>query len=203
MFDKQRFSMRIPFSSFFLISSFIFILFFLCLSLILKIFKKLNFLSPFWISLGFLWISLPLSLAFYLRMMNHGFWWLFIGILAASLYDTAAYFIGKGFGRHQAFPKISPGKTIEGTIGGIFISLAAVFFLGKILDLTLIQRLGLSLLLPFAAVGGDLVESLFKRKTGLKDSGAVLPGHGGVLDRVDSHLLVIPVIFFYRILLLR
>jgi phosphatidate cytidylyltransferase len=201
MFDKQRFSMRVSFSSFLLISSCVFIFLFFCLSWILRLSKKLNFLSPFWISIGFLWISLPLSLAFYLRMMNHGFWWLFIAILAAAFYDTAAYFVGKGIGKHQAFPKISPGKTVEGTIGGILISGIAIFLMGKFLDMTLVQRILLGSGLPFAAVGGDLIESFFKRKAGLKDSGAILPGHGGVLDRIDSHLLTIFVLFFYRILL--
>ena len=118
--------------------------------------------------------------------------------------DTGAYCVGSLLGRHKLFPRISPGKSWEGSIGGAVFVLAAAWAVSYFLDgvmLTLPQWLGLGLVVVVFGTWGDLVESLFKRTLGIKDSGSILPGHGGMLDRFDSSLLAIPaaVVYLYTI----
>ena len=113
--------------------------------------------------------------------------------------DTGAYCVGSLIGRHKLFPRISPGKSWEGSIGGAVFVLAAAWAVSTYLDgsmLTMPQWLGLGLVVVVFGTWGDLVESLFKRTLGIKDSGNVLPGHGGMLDRFDSSLLSIRYHFF-------
>ena len=125
--------------------------------------------------------------------------------------DTGAYCSGSLFGRHKLFPRISPGKSWEGSIGGAIIVLVVAFFIGRYetgLDsesgLTILQWMGLGLVVVVFGTWGDLVESLFKRTLGIKDSGSILPGHGGMLDRFDSSLMAIPaaVVYLYTLTLL-
>lgn len=125
--------------------------------------------------------------------------------------DTGAYCCGSLFGKHKLFPRISPGKTWEGSIGGaLFVVIAALliahFSSGTPLaqPFTLLAWIGLGLVVCIFGTWGDLVESLFKRTLGLKDSGHILPGHGGMLDRFDSALLAFPavVIYIYSIIML-
>ena len=121
--------------------------------------------------------------------------------------DTGAYCVGSLIGRHKLFPRISPGKSWEGSVGGAVFVLAAAWAVSTYLDgsmLTLWQWLGLGLVVVVFGTWGDLVESLFKRTLGIKDSGNVLPGHGGMLDRFDSSLLAIPaaVVYLFTILLM-
>lgn len=118
--------------------------------------------------------------------------------------DTGAYCVGSLIGRHKLFPRISPGKSWEGSIGGAVFVLAAAYAISYFLDqtmLTTLQWLGLGLVVVIFGTWGDLVESLFKRTLGVKDSGTILPGHGGMLDRFDSSLLAIPaaVIYLYTL----
>lgn len=131
--------------------------------------------------------------------------------------DSGAYCIGSLLGRHKLFPRISPGKSWEGSIGGAVFVLAAAYGIGyldniQIMDynsvhsifrglLTIPQWLGLGLVVVVFGTWGDLVESLFKRTLGVKDSGSILPGHGGMLDRFDSSLLAIPasVVYLYTL----
>jgi phosphatidate cytidylyltransferase len=114
--------------------------------------------------------------------------------------DSGAYCVGSLLGRHKLFPRISPGKSWEGSIGGAVFVLAAAWAVSTYLDgtmLTLPQWLGLGLVVVVFGTWGDLVESLFKRTLGIKDSGEILPGHGGMLDRFDSSLLAIPAAAVY------
>ena len=114
--------------------------------------------------------------------------------------DTGAYCVGSLIGRHKLFPRISPGKSWEGSVGGAVFVLAAAWAVSTYLDgsmLTIPQWLGLGLVVVVCGTWGDLVESLFKRTLGIKDSGNVLPGHGGMLDRFDSSLLAIPAAAVY------
>ena len=118
--------------------------------------------------------------------------------------DTGAYCVGSLIGRHKLFPRISPGKSWEGSIGGAVVVLAVAAAISIYIDdvmLTLPQWLGLGLVVVVFGAWGDLVESLFKRTLGIKDSGNILPGHGGMLDRFDSSLLAIPaaVVYLYTL----
>ena len=119
--------------------------------------------------------------------------------------DSGAYCVGSLIGRHKLFPRISPGKSWEGSIGGAVFVLAAAYAISYFLDtdqmLAMPVWLGLGLVVVVFGTWGDLVESLFKRTLGIKDSGNILPGHGGMLDRFDSSLLAIPaaVIYLYTI----
>ena len=112
-------------------------------------------------------------------------------VLVVSLSDVAAYFVGRAIGKRKLAPEISPKKTVEGSIGGWIISAIAGFGFGfwqGLFDNYAIL-IGVSLMLPIIAQIGDLQASLLKREHGIKDFGKIFPGHGGVLDRVDSHML--------------
>ena len=112
--------------------------------------------------------------------------------------DTGAYCCGSLFGRHKLFPSVSPGKTLEGSLGGGVLTLAVSQLLAHYEPLlTPLQWAGFALVVVVFGTWGDLVESLFKRRLGIKDSGKILPGHGGMLDRFDSSLLAIPAIVVY------
>ena len=119
--------------------------------------------------------------------------------------DSGAYCSGSLFGRHKLFPRISPGKTWEGSIGGgILVLIVAVvvgYLLGDGHTLSIPMWMGLGLVVVVFGTLGDLVESLFKRTLGIKDSGNILPGHGGILDRFDSSLMAIPaaVVYIYTL----
>ena len=118
--------------------------------------------------------------------------------------DTGAYCVGSLLGRHKLFPRISPGKSWEGSIGGAVFVLIAAYAISYFLDgrmLNSLEWLGLGLVVVIFGTWGDLVESLFKRTLGIKDSGNILPGHGGMLDRFDSSLMAIPaaVVYLYTL----
>ena len=126
--------------------------------------------------------------------------------------DSGAYCCGSLLGRHKLFPRISPGKSWEGSVGGaVFVAAAAVlvWYLTELygvndLQLSAVEWVGLGLVVTVFGTWGDLVESLFKRTLGIKDSGKILPGHGGMLDRFDSSLLALPaaVVYLYTLTLL-
>ncbi len=118
--------------------------------------------------------------------------------------DSGAYCVGSLLGRHKLFPRISPGKSWEGSIGGAVFVLAAAYAISYFLDgtmLSTLEWLGLGLVVVVFGTWGDLIESLFKRTLGIKDSGNILPGHGGMLDRFDSSLIAIPaaVVYLYTL----
>lgn len=121
-------------------------------------------------------------------------WLAFIGTWAN---DTFAYFIGSHFGKNKLCPLISPGKTIEGALGGLLGSVVAILLLGSIFKLPLGHCLIMGILVGSVAPVGDLAESAMKRFAGVKDSGKILPGHGGILDRFDSILFTVPVVYYY------
>ncbi|WP_338825486.1 hypothetical protein MHOCP_10610 [Moorella humiferrea] len=134
-----------------------------------------------------------------LRLLPRGVEILILTLIMTWANDTGAYFCGRLFGRRHPWPSLSPGKTWAGAIGGLMSTLAVTetfgqhllpFFSGWVLA-------GWALLTSIAAQAGDLIESGFKRQAGVKDSGTILPGHGGILDRFDSLLLVAPVVYYY------
>lgn len=131
-----------------------------------------------------------------------GFFYVVFVVACTFLNDTGAYFVGKWKGKKKLIPRISPGKTVEGTIGGIISSTIT----GGVMNLIFKSPLEYSWAFSFGfiigvvAVFGDLVESLIKRSLGVKDSGGILPGHGGVLDRFDSLIVVFPVSYYLVLL---
>ena len=128
-----------------------------------------------------------------------GAWRIVLLLAIVMIADTAAFFVGRAAGRHKLAPVISPGKTIEGAVGGLaggVVAAAAVRALG-LPSLPLGHALLLGLAVSALGIAGDLVESLLKRWAGVKDSGALFPGHGGMLDRLDSVLFGAPVLYYY------
>ncbi|MEH6498832.1 MAG: phosphatidate cytidylyltransferase [Pseudoalteromonas distincta] len=132
----------------------------------------------------------------WLRQVPHGLWLIMALMVLVWAADIGAYFAGKTWGRRKLMPNVSPGKTIEGFLGGLVFTqvatLIGLLYLGWSASAVLLGLLGAALVVVFSVVG-DLTESLFKRDQGLKDSSNLLPGHGGVLDRIDSLTAAIPV----------
>ena len=130
--------------------------------------------------------------------------WVFFLLLVVFGGDTAAYYVGKRFGRHKLSPNISPGKSVEGAYGGLLGSVLAgvLFELFWPLGCSLNMATGLAVTMAVFAQFGDLFESMLKRSAGRKDSGSLLPGHGGVLDRIDGLLFATPVLYYLKIFLL-
>lgn len=137
-----------------------------------------------------------------LRFLPEGGAWLIVGTAITSGSDTGAYFIGKAIGKRKLCPNVSPNKTVEGAVGGVFAGLAAGvgFALLFLPSINWPFLLGASVLLSLVGIVGDLTESIIKRGTGTKDSGRCLAGHGGILDRVDSLLFVGPVLYYLLVL---
>ncbi|WP_238395693.1 phosphatidate cytidylyltransferase [Pontibacter pudoricolor] len=147
--------------------------------------------------LGVLYIALPFGLLHKLGYLNDTYNWQPILGLMLLIWasDTGAYIAGKNFGKRKLFPRISPGKTWEGWAGGMLLTLAVAYGLSVYFqDLALYQWLGIGIIVSIFGVFGDLVESMLKRSLDVKDSGTLLPGHGGILDRFDSLIIVIPFI---------
>ena len=116
--------------------------------------------------------------------------------------DSGAYIVGSLLGKHKLFPRISPAKSWEGSVGGAFISFAIVFIIsGWYSSVSLTDWMVIASILIVIGTLGDLVESLFKRSIQVKDSGTLLPGHGGILDRFDSLIMAVPFIFTYLFLI--
>lgn len=151
--------------------------------------------------MGQLYIALPMGLMCALYAMTNC--WCVLGMfILIWLSDTGAFCVGSLIGKHKLFERISPKKSWEGFFGGLAFCLAAALcyhFFGKGLGvgLNLWQMLGFGAIVCVFGTWGDLVESLIKRTLGVKDSGNLLPGHGGILDRIDSLLLVTPAVFAY------
>jgi phosphatidate cytidylyltransferase len=169
---------------------------------------------------AFAYIALPMALLVEIRRQPAGAIWVIYTLLAVWSGDIFAYFVGKSLGRHRMSPRISPKKTWEGAIASILASvvIGTVWFQhapqvsSALLRISLIDRRSgmfgleqphlwpiilLSAVVNLAAQLGDLVESLIKRGAGVKDSGSILPGHGGMLDRIDAMLFAVPVVWAY------
>lgn len=160
--------------------------------------------------LGILYIGMSFSHLLLLRYTNDSLYlmtnmgeisagaaYLWLAFLGTWASDTFAYFVGTYLGKHKLCPLISPGKTIEGATGGMIGSIIAIMLLGVLFKLPVYHCIIMGLLVGIAAPLGDLVESAIKRFAGVKDSGQILPGHGGILDRFDSILFTVPVIYYY------
>lgn len=162
------------------------------------------------IAISFL-VSLVIPLSFSMLILlrdysEHGFFYTILICAAAWLTDSGAYFVGCAFGKHKLAPLISPKKTIEGAIGGlltalIFFPLLAYLYQiilknnGLIIEINYLNIIIVALITSVFGMIGDLLASVIKRQTGIKDYGTILPGHGGILDRFDSFLVVAPVFY--------
>lgn len=165
--------------------------------------KETAFTSWVWSLGGVIYLGLLLSYLVALRGLEAGREWVFFALFINAGSDTAAYFIGRTWGRRRLAPSISPGKTWEGAVGGVFgavlIGTALFYLLELPASFSYVQAVLLSILISVAGQLGDLVESLFKRNMYVKESGNLLPGHGGFLDRVDSVVFVGVVVYYYVI----
>jgi len=165
-----------------------------------------NKLSPQKLLAGILVIPAAVFAMNAIHMQHNGAEWLLYGLMLVWVADIGAYFSGKRFGRHKLAPAISPGKTREGLYGAVaavcvYSAIAAHYFGLDMTDTAYL--LLLAVVLTLVSVAGDLYESVLKREHGVKDSGAILPGHGGILDRIDSVLAAMPVFMAGRELLLQ
>ena len=167
-----------------------------------------------------MYIALPLSMLNVLAFRGTADGVVYSSLLPLSVFiflwtnDTGAYLSGSLFGKHKLFPRVSPGKSWEGSIGGGILVIVVAALIGMYensdmhasnaeVSLNIVQWIGMGVVVVFFGTWGDLVESLFKRTIGIKDSGNILPGHGGMLDRFDSSLMAIPaaVIYLYTLTL--
>jgi phosphatidate cytidylyltransferase len=128
--------------------------------------------------------------------------WVLILLLTVWTFDTAAYAVGRRFGQRHFIPHISPGKTVEGTLGGMIGALVVCALLVAAVGRPPLAGLVLGLAIAVAAQVGDLAESMLKRAAGAKESGRLIPGHGGLLDRIDSFLFAAPIAYLYVIAVL-
>ncbi len=144
-----------------------------------------------WWLVAVLYTAVPGAHLVLTRNTEDGVAWLIVLLAAVFLTDTGAYATGRLFGRHKLAPGISPNKTVEGAIGGFALGAiaGAVAVLALDLDISILGHALIALVLPVAAIGGDLLESAMKRRMGVKDMSGLLPGHGGVADRLDSILV--------------
>ncbi len=179
---------------------------FVSLLLHLTLFPRNVFLvkKPLIAVFGIVYVCLFLSYLVLIRSWTDGKSWVLFTLILVWFSDTGAYAVGKIIGKNKLFPVISPNKTIEGYLGGLAASLMAAFtakaFFFK--DLPTTHCILLALGIGVMGQLGDLCESTFKRANNLKNSGNLLPGHGGMLDRIDSLLFVAPFVYYYKILIL-
>lgn len=127
------------------------------------------------------WVALV-----YVRQQDDGAWLVLLLMLVVAVADSGGYFAGRRFGKHKLAPAVSPGKTWEGFAGGFLANCLLAVILGQLLEVSLLMMLALIIPTSLISVLGDLLESMVKRHAGAKDSGDILPGHGGILDRVDG-----------------
>ncbi len=149
--------------------------------------------------LGVFYVAFLFSYLVAVRMLPDGKQWLVFLFFIIWASDIGAYSVGIPFGRHRLYEKISPKKSIEGFAGSLAAAaamalLCRVWFMPAI---GVVEAAGIGLLLALVGTAGDLAESLFKRDAGIKDSGSIIPGHGGMLDRMDSMMFAAPVLYYY------
>ena len=170
-----------------------FLLFSLFVVLFYPRFTPWELMTTLW---GIMYIAGCLSFLLPLRALENGFvltLFLFAGIWAN---DSGAYFVGRAWGKHKLAPRVSPNKTVEGAVGGILCTLAVLSLLAALLPMNFVQAGAAALVLSLAGYAGDLVVSALKRHFRLKDTGTMIPGHGGFLDRFDSLIFAAPLFYF-------
>jgi phosphatidate cytidylyltransferase len=169
------------------------LLFLFRLSVITEVHYRLG-----WIILGLVYLPFLLGHLIPLRLLTDGRQWIFLTLITVMSCDTCAYFIGSKIGKRKLYPAVSPNKSVEGAIGGLVGSVLGVL----LVKLSFLPVIGffdavlIGLLLGVVGQLGDLFESLLKRACQVKDSGSMIPGHGGILDRLDSLLFAFPIIYY-------
>lgn len=156
-------------------------------------------------ALAFLYIPLLLMHLVMVRQLPYGWQWLLVLMLIVMTNDSAAYYTGCTFGKHRLYPLVSPKKSVEGALGGLGGSICGTL-LAKFTffpQLTVVDALLTAVVIGVIGQTGDLFESLLKRSFGVKDSGNSIPGHGGVLDRLDSIIFSAPALYYYAIYLFK
>ncbi len=151
-------------------------------------------------ALGLVYIALPITFLFLIAVLEpHGRLWLLLLLIVVWANDTFAYFTGRLIGKHKLSPEISPGKTIEGAVGGLTGGGLVAYVFNYYANLMPAAHwiIALSIVIGIAGIFGDLGESLLKRSAGVKDSGSLIPGHGGILDRMDSLLFPAPILYYF------
>jgi len=147
-------------------------------------------------------VAFPLSYAVRLHgLKDVGPLLLLFALVITWVGDSAAYFVGRAIGKHPFAPHLSPKKTWEGAVASFVVSVLVGFIFGRWIFMPLPHLLAMAAVGNVAGQVGDLLESAYKRSAGIKDSGSILPGHGGVLDRIDALILAIPVVWYYWILI--
>ncbi len=150
---------------------------------------------------GVFYVAFLLSFITLTRKLNNGYLYIWLIFIGALMTDTFAYFTGVAIGKTKILPKVSPKKTLEGSIGGVIGCIAAMLLFGyyfkAILGIELYHFALLGTICSVVSQLGDWAASAIKRQAGIKDYGKIMPGHGGVLDRVDSILFVAPVVYIY------
>lgn len=150
---------------------------------------------------GVLYVALLFSHFITLRLVPDGNRWLLFALAIVWSGDTGAYYGGRAWGKKKLSPVISPNKTVEGALAGLVASMCVGLILVRVFgldnDISVILTLFLALIAGVAGIFGDLTESYIKRWAGVKDSGKLIPGHGGLLDRVDSVLFSVPVVYYF------
>ena len=149
--------------------------------------------------LGPIYICLPLAMLMIMDRHPQGDIWIFFLLAVIFSSDTGAFYFGRLFGKHKLYEAISPGKTWEGAAGGLVSSVIVSLWFLHVLRLHRIDPGIMTLVVGLSVAGqiGDLAESMLKRNHGVKDSGCILPGHGGILDRIDGLLFAIPILYMY------
>ena len=151
---------------------------------------------------GLILVAFPLSFAIRIHGLDtYGPLLLLFALIITWVGDTAAYFVGRSIGKHALAPHLSPKKTWEGTVASFLGSLIVALIFARFMTVPLPHLLAMAAVGNVAGQVGDLLESAYKRSAGIKDSGSILPGHGGVLDRIDALILAIPVVWYYWILI--
>lgn len=146
-------------------------------------------------------IYVGIGFYFLIETRHAGLIYIFYSLFIIWATDSGAYFIGKSLGKHKLWPEISPNKTVEGSIGGVVcaIVVAVIFTLFTDIQGSTVTLIGVTIVLSVFGQIGDLVQSAYKRHFNVKDSGSILPGHGGILDRLDSLLFVLPLLNLFHL----
>lgn len=148
------------------------------------------------------WVGVPMAHLGLISFLQNGVFLVLVAIVGPWISDAGAYFAGRLFGRHQLFPTLSPKKTVEGGIGGLILTTAIVgWFSFEYIEFDPLKSVALGAMVSISSQAGDLFESTLKRILDVKDIGRILPGHGGMLDRIDSLLFAAPAVYYVTLLL--